>query len=44
MSRFTDVLLVSPLADGKTWVIMRDFGYEVGRMGHAPMVPLWLLI
>src|SRR5437867_12579386 len=30
MSRFTDVLLVSPLADGRTWVIMRDFGYDVG--------------
>src|SRR2546425_53495 len=30
MSRFTDVLLVSPLADGSTWVIMRDFGYDVG--------------
>ena len=30
MSRFTDILLVSPLADGRTWVIMRDFGYEVG--------------
>ena len=30
MSRFTDVLVVSPLADGKTWVILRDFGYDVG--------------
>lgn len=30
MSRFTDVLVVSPLADGKTWVIVRDFGYDVG--------------
>lgn len=30
MSRFTDVLLVSPLADGKTWVVMRPFGYQVG--------------
>lgn len=30
MSRFTEVLLVSPLADGDTWVIMRDFGYDVG--------------
>lgn len=33
MSRFTDVLLVSPLADGTTWVIMRDFGYDVGAEG-----------
>ena len=30
MSRFTDVLVVSPLADGKTWVIVRDFWYDVG--------------
>ncbi len=30
MSRFTEVLVVSPLADGKTWVIVRDFGYDVG--------------
>ena len=30
MSRFTDALVVSPLADGKTWVILRDFGYDVG--------------
>ena len=28
MSRFTSILLVSPLADGKTWVLMRDFGYD----------------
>ena len=35
MSRFTDILLVSPLADGNTWVIMRDFGYEVGAAGSA---------
>ncbi len=30
MSGFTDALVVSPLADGKTWVIVRDFGYDVG--------------
>jgi len=30
MSQFTDALVVSPLADGKTWVIVRDFGYDVG--------------
>jgi len=35
VSRFTDILLVSPLADGKTWVIMRDFGYDVGREGSG---------
>src|SRR5574341_189736 len=30
MSSFTDALVVSPLADGKTWVVLRDFGYDVG--------------
>jgi hypothetical protein len=38
VSRFTDVLLVSPLADGKTWVIMRDFGYEVGAEGSGDRI------
>ena len=30
MSRYTRPLLVSPLADGKTWVTMQAFGYDVG--------------
>jgi len=38
MSRFTDVLLVSPMADGKTWVIRRDFGYEIGAEGSGHTV------
>lgn len=38
MSRFTDVLLVSPLADGKTWVIRRGFGYEIGAEGSGDTV------
>ena len=38
MSRFTDILLVSPLADGTTWVIMRDFGYEVGAEGSGDRI------
>ena len=29
MSGFTNALVVSPLADGKTWVIVCDFGYDV---------------
>jgi len=33
MSRFTDALVVTPLADGTTWVIVRPFGYDVGRKG-----------
>ena len=31
MSRFTDILMVSPLADGRTWVTMREFGYDIGK-------------
>jgi hypothetical protein len=31
MSRFTEVLLVSPLDDGKTWALMRNFGYAIGN-------------
>jgi len=30
MSRFTENLVVTPLMDGKTWVILCDFGYAVG--------------
>lgn len=30
MSRFTSTLLVSPLADGRTWVLRQEFGYDVG--------------
>lgn len=28
MSRFTDALVVTPMENGKTWVILSDFGYE----------------
>ncbi len=38
MSSFTNVLIVSPLADGKSWVIMRDFGYDVGAEGSNDTV------
>ncbi len=33
MSRFTEVLLVSPLADGRTWITRKEFGYDVGEEG-----------
>ena len=33
MSRFTKILVVSPLADGKTWYLRDEFGYDVGREG-----------
>lgn len=35
MNRFTGALVVSPLADGKTWVLLRPFGYEVGAEGSG---------
>ncbi|MCI0401040.1 MAG: DUF1353 domain-containing protein [Gammaproteobacteria bacterium] len=38
MSRFTDALVVSPLADGKTWVVLRPFGYDVGEEGSGDTV------
>jgi hypothetical protein len=42
MSRFTDELIVSPLPDGRTWVIRSDFGYDIGEEGsgmtiHVPI-------
>lgn len=38
MSRFTDALVVTPLADGKTWVVLRDFGYDVGEEGSSDRI------
>jgi Protein of unknown function (DUF1353) len=35
MSLFTSTLLVSPLSDGRTWVLMRVFGYDVGTEGSG---------
>src|SRR5439155_336163 len=35
VSRFTDALVVTPLADGTTWVIVRAFGYDVGSEGSG---------
>lgn len=30
MSRFTELLVISPLSDGRNWVIRKEFGYAVG--------------
>jgi hypothetical protein len=38
VSRFTSILLVSPLADGQTWVLMREFGYDVGAEGSQDQI------
>ncbi len=38
MSIFTNALLVSPLSDGKSWVIVGDFGYDIGEVGSSRKV------
>ena len=38
MSRFTESLVVTPLPDGKTWIILYDFGYEVGEEGSGEVI------
>lgn len=38
MSVFTESLVVSPLSDGRTWVILRPFGYDVGNEGSSDTV------
>ena len=38
MSTFTEPLLVSPLDDGRTWVSMRPFGFDVGATGSGDRV------
>ena len=42
MSEFTDVLLVSPMPDGRTWAIWKEFTYHVGQLnsGETITVPL----
>jgi hypothetical protein len=38
MSKFTNALLVSPLSDGESWVIVSDFSYDVGTEGSNDRV------
>ncbi len=38
MSRFTESLVVTPLPDGKTWIILCDFGYEIGDEGSGDII------
>jgi hypothetical protein len=42
MSKFTNVLIVSPYPDGKTWYLRSAFGYDRGAKdsGNTIMVPL----
>jgi len=38
MSQFTKALVVTPLADGRTWVLMEPFSYDVGHEGSGDTV------
>lgn len=38
MSVFTESLVVSPLSDGRTWVILRPFSYDVASEGSGNKV------
>ena len=45
MSRFTEILTVSPLGDGRTWFLREEFGYDIGSegSGHSIDVPAGFL-
>ncbi len=38
MSQFTAPLLVTPLSDGKSWMIVSNFGYDVGDKGSGDTI------
>ena len=38
MSRFTEPLVVTPRPDGRTWIVLSDFGYEVGNEGSDDVI------
>lgn len=38
MSEFTKSLVVSPLADGRTWVLLEPFSYDVGAEGSGDTI------
>jgi len=38
MSAFTENLIVSPLPDGKTWVLRKAFSYDVGEEGSGETI------
>ena len=40
MSRFTEILVVSPLPDGRNWVIRKDFGYAVGSEDSGEVIDI----
>lgn len=38
MSRFTEPLVVTPRPDGRTWIVLSDFGYEIGNEGSNDVI------
>ena len=38
MSEFTKALVVSPLSDGRTWVLLDPFSYDVGHEGSGDTI------
>jgi len=38
MSEFTTALIVSPLADGKSWVLLQDLKYHIGSIDNCDCV------
>ena len=42
MSRFTESLVVTPHPDGKRWILLSNFGYEVGDEGSGNVINVHL--
>ena len=38
MSSFTENLIVSPLKDGKSWVVRKEFFYDIGFEGSGDTI------
>jgi hypothetical protein len=38
VSKFTEILTVSPLPDGRTWIIRKKFGYDIGSEGSNEFI------
>lgn len=38
MSSFTDPPIISPLPDGRNWLLVKDFVYEIGSLGSGDKI------
>jgi hypothetical protein len=38
MSSFTNKLILSPLSDGKKWVLRKEFSYDIGEIGSGDTI------